>query len=445
MRENPSRGRVDPSRTQDGSNHGAALVEGLEAFFSAPVEEIAKSFRREIGDGSLPIFQVALEDFLDEYAVQVRSSAFERAPAPFESSWWPLERRNPSKTLSKKIVRERSAHISHLPIPEVGDTRPVSLLRRADRDPWGRSAPSMDAKNLLLYNEQAVLLDPFFTASRQYETNSLSRPLVPAAPHFDSEELPRAEWLARSLELYADFAPAFRAGLLDLQPILTTHGGHSALVVGEKHARMWEIETGESRNVRRINRVALDLLLPIQAAALAPGRVHPIARPGFEEALLAYYYRILNPRARSSRSAVSEITRTTARLLMLNLPGVQHARTVDLVNVRADATFADVREGVHRAVSNAAQEADLLKAQAAAQETFRDLIPKKRELSRALKKSFILKLVNYGVGAAVAVDVVNWQAALPIFATVGVDLAIDAHTTRAQRAQRNLYVAMSRN
>lgn len=344
---------------------------------------------------------------------------------------------------------------------EPGDTRPLVRLRVGDTSPWGIRRPGEEAKTALLIAEQVVLLDPMITLSDYYREARARRPdsyrltrsefLLAAmgrgrqtSEHTHAgrpiDGLTREEWLTRALEQYAVLASAIRRGIVEVLPIDPAQkwGEYQP---GEVFTSKWEQETGGSRDDGAFVEAFRDLLLKISVASRSPGLVNPVARPGVEEDVLAYFYRTLYPkRDLRQNQPHSEV----ARLLSLRLPGVDFAKVEDLVQIRDENVFADFRGAVRNALNAASQEERLGDAQTAAEAVFRDAhLRTGRSISRAFRDALSPKAASYAVGVAVGTAVGYWQAVLPYVADASTKAIMDIHRTKARRAQRNLYLALS--
>jgi len=435
-----------------------AYVEGIEAYFGLSVAEVAKLLRRAGEEGQSAWQGTRFDHFLDTYADQLLGQGVALLGMPPAPS-----------ALSKDVARETGGNrpLDNLPVLDPGDTRPLLALRVGDHSPWGKRVPAGDAKTVLLYSREVVLLDPSLSHSNYVRSlgrrsRNLDRreaqeawraryaglgrgSVIPHTAH--AEGLSRTEWLIRSVEQYASLSGAIRRGYVDavfVDPVWDW----SSWRPGDEYVAIWEKERARRVRPDLLEDTARDVLLAVSVAARNPGVAHVVAKPFFEEALLHHYRAVLsgNRGRKTDLHAVgADLSRVLGRLFELNLDGVDFVRVPDLVTIRDDELFAETRLSVRDAVAAAECQSTLDEAASAAREVFEDRAAhyRPRTMARALRKALIPKAVTYAVGGFVAVQTGAWQPLLPLAGQSAIDIAGDLHRQRAVRAQRNLYIALS--
>lgn len=448
------------------SNNAAGYLEGIEAYFEASVVTVAKRLRAALDSGPSAFVDTRLDDFLDTFCQQLLREDQALVGMP------------PEPSVLKRQLRAADHEVSVLrkgmPVLEPGETRPLLTLRVGDRSPWGERYPAGDAKTAMLYAKEVVLMDPSLAFTRYWRQEAATRrplpsdtltraenarafkeyyagPLrarfVPQQPTL--EGLSREEWLVRAVEQYAALAPAIRSGYLDTV-FVDPSSPWSSWRPGEEYIRIWETQSGSDRDKEKIDESMRDILLAVSVAVASPGLAHVVARPGFEEALVHHYRDLLEGRSRRMRT-LSAIPSKDDRMMMgrifeLNLHGVDFTQVQDLVSVRDSDLFADVRVSMRDAVVAAQGEQDQMSAQAAAREVLSDHAArlKARSLTGSLREAILPYAVAYSLGGFAGVTMNSWQPMLPLIGQTAIDVGRDRHRERAIKAQRSLYIALSK-
>lgn len=262
------------------------------------------------------------------------------------------------------------------------------------------------------------------------------------------EGLSREEWLTRAIEQYASLESAIRKGYVE-SLFIDPSSQWASWRPGEHHVRIWEVETGLKRDKQKIAEASRDILLAIGIAARSPGIAHPVARPGFQESLLEFYRPLFEPNSRGAKTPVlAQSARERAmlsRLFELNLDGVDFTKVKDLVAVRDSDTFSEVRGTIREAVAAAEQETTQPDAQAAAREILADKANiKPRAIEKSISNALVSKAVILGLGGWASIATSSWQPLLPTLAQGAIDVVKDAHQQKALKAQRSIYLALSR-
>lgn len=446
------------------SSGAAAYIEGLEGFFGVSVHAVAARLRKAIKDGPDAFHGTRFDDFLDTYCEQLVEGNQGLVVMPPDPS-----------VLSRQLKTGDSAlstPLKGLPVLDPGETRPLLMLRVGDNSPWGQRYPAGDAKTVLLYSKEIVLMDATLAFSRYWRESSGFRPqqsspltrseaarawsrhyagllrahYVPQSPTL--EGLPREEWLVRAVEQYATLAEAIRKGYVE-SVFVDPASPWSAWRPGEEYIRVWEEQNDADRDPEAIYESMRDILLAVSVAASSPGLAHSVARPGFEEAVLHHFRSVLEGKRRRQRtlSAIpsADDRMMIGRLFELNLHGVDFTQVRDLVAVRDAELFSDVRTSMREAVVAAEHQEDQRSAQAAAREVLRDHSSriKPRGIGKALKNAILPNTVGYALGGFAA-SAGAWQPLLPLVGKTVIDVARDRHQQKAIQAQRSLYIALSR-
>lgn len=439
----------------------AAYVEGLEAYFGDAIQVVAARLRAAISSGPKSFDATGIDDFLDTYCEQVQE----------------LVSMPPEPTVLRRELggasQADSGPFSGMPVLDVGETRPMLMLRVGDKSPWGARYPAGDAKTMLLYSNDLVLMDPTLAfaptwmhsgasairpsrnltrseaarAFRRYHAGSLRAHYVPQAPTL--EGLSREEWLVRSIEQYAALAPAIAKGYVETV-FVNPSSPWSAWRPGEDYLRKWREQGDIDIDRNLIDESMRDILLAVSLAAASPGRAHVVARPGLEEDVLHYYRGVLqhNRRRIKTTSAIpDEADRTMMnRLFELNLHGVDFTKVKDLVTIRDADLFSNVRISMQQAVIAAERQTSQSSARAAAREVLRDHSDRLHpgDFGKSLRDAIVPNSVSYSLAGYSAAMSGSWQPMLPIATQAAIDVVSDRHVQKAIRAQRSLYVALSR-
>ena len=218
--------------TPAGIGQASAYLEGLEAFFGCSVTDVAVHLREALTKGPSCYAATRFDEFLDTYAAQLDQM----------NNTGLLAMPSAPEVLARQVAAEkrvgRRGPLGHLEVLDPGETRPLLMLRLGDRSPWGKRYPAGDAKTVLLYSREVVLMDPTL-AHTQYWTRKGTR--APSHTRLSKAEASRAwraryadrlrggfalddatleglsreEWLVRSVEQLAALSPAIRAGFVD--------------------------------------------------------------------------------------------------------------------------------------------------------------------------------------------------------------------------------------
>lgn len=451
------------SNWQRGTNAAARYIEGIEAFYGCSVRRVASRLRKAADSGPNSFQSTRFDDFLDTYCEQVVEVQQGLTALPTLPSAMARNKAVP-------ITPPPQSQFKGWPILDPGETRPLVMLRVGDFSPWGPRYPAGDAKTVLLYSHQVVLMDSSLSLSRFWIANSAkflaspalrkdeealldlnSRGLLrkhylhePPAP----EGMAREEWLTRVVEQYADLREAISRGYVE-SLFVDPSSKWSSWRPGEEYVRLWEEENNMKRDRALIDESSKGILLAISVAAANPGFANVVASPGFQEALVNHFRPVLEEKRKRTRtnSAVPNALdrHMISRLFELNLDGIDFARVKDLVSVRDSEAFSGVRSTIREAVAAAESQRVLADAQAAAREVIRDHAGKDRSgLGKSLSRVTIPKSVAFAVGGWAALDAQTWQPLLPLATQLAIDVGRDLHQQRALKAQRSLYIALSR-
>lgn len=452
-------------------NSALSYVEGLEAYFGCSMNEVAQRLRAAVNSGPRAFADTGFDDFLDIFCEQTsthQSGLVAPPPAPTV-----LARRTRGSSLPNPL--------RGMPILDPGETRPLLMMRVGDRSPWGKRYPAGDAKTVMLYSRELIVMDPSlaFTnywkeaARNQGDSENLTRSereeawlagyggllredisdhYVPQSPTL--EGLSREEWLVRAVEQYASLESAIRRGYVDTV-FVDPNSRWSSWRPSEEYIKRWVSETGMARDAERINESVLDILLAVSIASTSPGTAHVVSQPGFQEELVKHFRTVLDKTRAGGRGGQRMRTLTAIpeeydrrmlnRLFELNLPGVDFTQVRDLVLVRESEFFSETRIAIRDAVQAAEGEETQEAAQTAAQATLRDHADViTRESRGGLNRVLLQNSVTLGISGFQAASLQNWQLALPGMAQMGIDVTQDRHQQRARRVQSSLYIALSK-
>lgn len=428
--------------TQNRANDQVTVIDAIENHFRADIREIATRLRTEIeAAGISGVRKTGWTEFL-----------FHRQFEP--------------------IVNEQT-----VPILEQGNTRPIIYPKVAVMESSRTIPPRFAPRTVLLYAPDAILVDPFdqyiVNGGVEFILSTLEGVKRMSGWELEAtcENLPPHEWLARTVEYLADVAPAVRDGVLRMVSVRFAITRETQYQLNDSDVERIR-GMGLEKNTLNMTRVAMYALAQIHALKTVRGAATPLVELPTDQQLLSRFIKreITNQRKKkkkslipgqmfdawqeaSGKSHISGDINILRNLASLELPGVDDIKMTDLLDVRGDAVFDDIRTDIRHALIQAEEQRKFSDAQEVAQEYFRASAARISTMrSPALRDLLIPKAVSWGVGATIAWHAGTWQLLLPLVFEATAEKIIDEKkggksiktSGKARRSQQALYVQLGK-
>lgn len=422
------------------------MIDSLEAHFGVAVEDLSAGIGR--GGPTRTMLLQRVDDFLELHLRQVELAGLVM-PRPLSP----------------------------------GELRPLAPIRlgRHHARPLPRG---YGVKASLLYAPSVIVPDPFALAGRAalqgYEEWSLDEDSPrrsvhePDDDHFAFESLGRSGWIIGTIGALAELAPAYRDGLVHEVRLPRGLGFADCFAVSSdlvrrmpegvlRHAPDGSIDSIEERRVAVASMVAEARLLIV-----ADGTATSLHESRFAQALLRWLVdgttmkhqlrpprgraaidRALAPLRRSRRISTHEEplgeAGRLARLVELELPGVDDLAVKHVVDVRDSDEFAGLRLDIADTLKRSDSASDVLEARAIFEDAMRVYAHSTGRLVQPLGERVGTRMLRWTIGGWMGHDVAGgWQGVLP---GIVVDEAIQSlqnRPSKSTRARREHYVALGR-